>query len=328
MAKIGIAFWRRLQPADVVECSKHAERRGFTSAWMVEGHGGDAFSLATACALGTERILLGTSVVSVFVRSPPTIALGASVVNELSGGRFILGLGSSHKVQVQDEHGIAYEKPTRRIKETVEIVRNLLSNGQISHNGEIFKIKNYDLWFEPRRNRVPIYLSAVFPGMLRLAGQIADGILLVWCSEDYAKWAMEHVEEGAEMSGRGISDIEVASVIPCCVSEDEARAKNNMRSVIAFYVGFFPRYRKLLATIGFERNANMIGEAWKAGDKDGAAKLVSDRIIDTIAVAGTPEHCRRRVEEYRKAGVSHPILLPTGTDGDVKSGTVDAINAF
>src|SRR5437867_10986114 len=128
-ARLGVGFSRGLGPADVVECVKLAEALGYESAWMAEGHAGDQFAILAACATATTRIGLGTAISSVFVRSAPTIAMAAATVDHLSGGRLILGLGSSHKVQVEGEHGIVFDKAIPRLRDTVAIVRALLRDG-------------------------------------------------------------------------------------------------------------------------------------------------------------------------------------------------------
>ena len=133
MARIGVAFYGGLAPGEIVDCAKMAEALGYESAWMVEGHGGDQFAVLTACALATQRILLGTSISSVFVRSVPTIAMAAATVDHLSQRRFILGLGSSHKVQVEPEHGLPYGQPVQRVRDSVSIIRALLRDGVAAH---------------------------------------------------------------------------------------------------------------------------------------------------------------------------------------------------
>ena len=149
-----------MSPTDVVDCVKYAEEQGYNSAWFAEGHGGDQFSILTACALATQRIQLGTSISSIFVRSAPTIAMAAACVDHYSQQRFILGLGSSHKVQVEPEHGIPYGQPVQRMRETVEIIRTLLREGAVSYHGEVVTIEQFDLWFQPARPELPIYISA------------------------------------------------------------------------------------------------------------------------------------------------------------------------
>src|SRR5712672_3426600 len=130
MKRLGIAFSGGPNPAEIVECVKLAETLGYESAWVAEGHGGDQFAVLAACARETSRIGLGTAITSVFVRTAPTIAMAAATVDDLSAGRFILGIGSSHKVQVEAEHGVAYSKPLTRTRETVEIIRALLRDGR------------------------------------------------------------------------------------------------------------------------------------------------------------------------------------------------------
>jgi alkanesulfonate monooxygenase SsuD/methylene tetrahydromethanopterin reductase-like flavin-dependent oxidoreductase (luciferase family) len=140
MNRIGIAFSGGPSPSEIVDCVKLAEALGYESAWVAEGHGGDQFAVLAACAVQTSRILFGTSITSVFVRTAPTIAMAAATVDELSAGRFILGIGSSHKVQVEGEHGVPYGKPLIRIRETIEIIRALLSDGRVQYEGETVRI--------------------------------------------------------------------------------------------------------------------------------------------------------------------------------------------
>ena len=178
MSRLGIAFSGGASPAEIVDCVKLAEALGYESAWVAEGHGGDQFAVLAACARETSRIGLGTAITSVFVRTAPTIAMAAATVDDLSGGRFILGIGSSHKVQVEAEHGVLYAKPLTRTRETVEIVRALLRDGRVEYRGETIRIDGFDLWFAPRRREIPIYLSSVFEKMTGLAGEIGDGLIL------------------------------------------------------------------------------------------------------------------------------------------------------
>ena len=155
MERLGISISGGLGPAEAVECVQLAEALGYESAWMAEGHGGDQFSILTACALSTQRIRLGTSITSVYVRTAPTIAMAAACVDHYSNGRFVLGVGSSHKVQVEPEHGLEFTKPVTRLRETVEVVRRLLKDSRVSYEGEVVKIKDFDLWFQPLRPVVP-----------------------------------------------------------------------------------------------------------------------------------------------------------------------------
>ena len=178
MDRIGVAFaGGGMTPPEIVECVQLAEELGYESAWVAEGHGGDQFSILTACALATSRIRLGTSISSVYVRSAPTIAMAAACVDHFSDGRFILGLGSSHKVQVEPEHGLEFSGPIPRVRDTVDIVRRLLRDGALTdYRGEAINIGAFDLHFPTFRPEIPIYLAAVFPKMLEIAGEISQGV--------------------------------------------------------------------------------------------------------------------------------------------------------
>ena len=307
---IGIAVSGGPNPAEIVDLVKLAETLGYESAWIAEGHGGDQFAVLSACAVQTSRIRLGTSISSVFVRTAPTIAMAAATVDALSNGRFILGLGSSHKVQVEAEHGVPYTKPLTRVRETVEAVRGLLRDGRVGYQGETVRIENFELWFAPLRPEIPIYLSAVFPKMTALCGEIADGVILTRSTLASAPSVRAAVAEGAARAGRDPADIAITTLLPAAVGETRAEALALLRPGLAFYAGFFPRYNRMMAEHGFPEEAAAIAAAWARGDREAAERAVSDALIDATSVAGTSEQCRERVEAYRQSGIDLPILSP------------------
>ncbi len=327
MSRIGIAISGGPNPAEIVDLVVLAESLGYESAWVAEGHGGDQFAILAACAMRTSHIRLGTSISSVFVRSAPTIAMAASSVAELSGGRFILGLGSSHKAQVGPEHGVAYTKPLTRTRESAAIVRALLRDGQVQFDGETIKIENFDLWYAPRYRDVPMYLSAVFPKSIALCGEIADGIILTRSTIETATPVRAQLAAAAHRAGRNPDGITVTTLLPTSVGETRAAALAELRPGLAFYAGFFPRYNQLMAAHGFTREAAAIAEAWARGDREAAKRAVSDAMIDATSIAGTPAQCRARVAEYRQSGIDVPILSPYSRGPDAKSRFEAAIRA-
>jgi len=327
MSRIGVAFSGGLSPGDVVACVELAESRGYESAWVAEGHGGDQFAILAACAMSTRRILLGTGISSVFVRSAPTIAMAAATVDHLSQGRLVLGLGSSHRVQVEPEHGIPFVQPTRRLRETVEVVRRLLRDGVVSFAGEVVRIERFDLWFSPLRRDVPIYLAALFPPLLELGGEIADGVLLTWATLEAGRRAAEHAAIGARRAGRDPGAVDVASLLPCSVAASRADAVARMRRTVAFYAGFFPRYHRLLAAAGFPDEVRAIKAAWERGEREEAERLVPDALVMAVAVAGTPDECRERIARLREAGIRLPIISPRVAGPDAARAAMDAIRA-
>lgn len=327
MARLGIGFSGGLKASDIVECVKLAESLGYESAWVAEGHGGDQFAVLAGCAMQTSTIGLGTAITSLFVRSIPTIAMAAATVDELSQGRFVLGVGSSHKVQVEPEHGVTYGKPIARVRDAVAIIRTLLREGQVQYEGETVRIENFDLWFEPRRGDIPVYIAALFPKMLAVCGEIADGVILTRSTLATGAEAKVHLAEGAERAGRDANAIAVTSLLPTSVADTRADAIEVMRPGLAFYAGFFPRYNRLIASHGFEAEAADIAEAWARGDRDAAARAVSDDLVDATSIAGTPDECRARIEAYRQSGIELPIIAPYWQGDDPKAGFQAAIRA-
>jgi len=327
MERIGVAFSGGISPTDIVECVQLAEDLGYESAWVAEGHGGDQFSTLTACAVATSKIKLGTSISSVYVRTAPTIAMAAATVDYFSGGRFILGLGTSHKVQVEPEHGLEFTRPVPRLRECVDIVRAILRDGEVSYHGEIYNIDRFDLWFEPVRREIPIYVAAVFPKMLEVCGEISDGAILVWCTLDHAAIAARHVALGAERAGRPPADVEVALMLPCAVSDDPNEARDLMREPIAWYAGEFPRYRRLMAGAGYEDELEDVRQAWQNGRTQEAMDLVPAGLIDQIGLVGSREECQDKLQAYRRAGITLPIISPRPSGTNSKESAMEIIRA-
>ena len=327
MGRIGVAFSGGLQPTEIVECVQLAEELGYESAWVAEGHGGDQFSILTACALKTKTILLGTSITSVFVRSAPTIAMAAASVDQFSKGRFILGLGTSHKIQVEPEHGLVFEKAVPRLRECVEIIRSLLREGEVSYQGSVYNIERFELWFRPQRNEIPIHVAAVFPKMLEVCGEISQGAMLTWCTLEHASTAAKHVALGAERAGKNPADVEVSSLLPCVVSGVSEQGIEGMRTSIAWYAAKFPRYRRLMEEAGFADELIPVRQAWRAGDEARALELVPEGLIEKIAIVGTPEQCRQRIEEYRRAGITLPLISPRFSGAGAREQAMEVIRA-
>jgi 5,10-methylenetetrahydromethanopterin reductase len=253
--------------------------------------------------------------------------MAASTIADQSGGRFILGLGSSHKAQVEPEHGVVYSKPLTRTRETVAVVRALIREGRVSFKGDTIRIENFDLWYTPRHRDVPVYLSAVFQKGIALCGEVADGIILTRSTLDTAAQVRTHLAEGAGKAGRDPSQIEVTTLLPASVGETRVAALAALRPVTAFYCGFFPRYNRMLAEYGFAPEAAAIAEAWARGDHAAAERAVSDAMIDATSVSGTPAECRARIEAYRQSGIDLPIIGPSARGPEARSCFEAAIRA-
>jgi len=319
MNKIGIAVSGGPNPAEIVDLVVLAESLGYDSAWIAEGHGGDQFAILAACAMRTSRIRLGTSISSVFVRSAPTIAMAASSLADLSAGRFVLGLGSSHRAQVVPEHGMIYAKPLTRTRETVAFVRGLIRDGRMQLDGETIRIEDFDLWYAPRHRELPVYLSAVFPKGIALCGEIADGIILTRSTLRTAASVRAQLTEAARRAGRDPEQIELTSLLPTSVAETRKAALAALRPALAFYMGFFPRYNRLIAEYGFASEAAAVSQAWQRNDRNAAEGAISDEMIDVTSIAGTAEQCRARIAAYRQSGIDLPIISPSTSGPDAKA---------
>ncbi len=326
MERIGVAFTGGgMSPLDVVRCVQLAEELGYDSAWVAEGHGGDQFSILTACGLATSRIRLGTSISSVYVRSAPTIAMAAACVDHYSNGRFILGLGSSHRVQVGPEHGLEFSAPIPRVRDTVEVVRRLLRDGNlVNYQGEVTNIETFDLHFPVLRPEMPIYLAAVFPKMLGIAGEISQGVLLTWCTPEYARTASEYVADGGANAGVDPGSVEMATLLSVAAP---GAGDGGMRRVAATYAGRFPRYRRLMSEAGFADEVEMVRRAWREGDAARAEGLVPDGLIDRMSLPADPESRRDRLAEYREAGITLPIIAPRVSGPNAAASAQDIIRA-
>ena len=236
--------------------------------------------------------------------------MAAATVDELSKGRLILGLGSSHKVQVVPEHGIEYSKPILRLTETVKIIRELIKTGSVEFDGETIKIEKFDLWFKPRRPQIPIYLAGLFPKMVTTCGEIADGIILTRSTLQTADEIQPHLVAGSNIAGRNPKNIDITSLLPTAVCETKKEAVDMMRPGLTFYVGFFPRYNKLVASYGFEQETADAAAAFKKGDMQAAERCITDAMVEATSIAGTPSDCLDKIEEYRDSGIQLPILSP------------------
>ncbi len=327
MGPIGIAFSGGPSPAEIVDCAVLAEDLGYESVWVAEGHGGDQFATLSACAVRTSRVRLGTAITSIYVRSIPTIAMAAASIDDLSSGRFILGIGSSHKVQVEPEHGMPFGKPLTKTRETVEIVRALLRDGSVQYDGETVQIENFDFWFSPYRREVPVFVAAVFPKMTALCGEIADGIILTRSTLKTGAAVKPIIAEAATKAGRDPKDVTVTSLLPTSVSETRQEAFDAMRPGLAFYCGFFPRYNRLIAEHGFADEAASIADVFARDGLDAAIGLVTDAMVDATGVAGTADECRAKIEAYRDSGIDLPIISPFARGPGAKDKFEAAIRA-
>jgi probable F420-dependent oxidoreductase len=305
-------FVEALPPGLQVEYGMRAEERGFRAAWFPEITFGDAFGPATAVATKTSRLDLGTGVVGIWSRSAVTMALQAATLNELSGGRLLLGVGLQARGYVEGWHGQTYERPVRAMKEYVTILRRILSGEAVSFEGEVFSVKGFQLQMQPPERPARIYMAAIGPQMTRLAGELADGVIGYCYSAAYVREVvLPNLQAGAERAGRTLDDFDIACGFPTIVTPDESGLEQIKGQVMMFATAgsSSPEYATSFAVAGF--GVAPIQERVDAGDIDGALALCTDEMADAMTIAGSPDHVRRRIDEYREAGLTTVALNPS-----------------
>jgi probable F420-dependent oxidoreductase len=308
-------FVEALPPRLQIDYGVLAEERGFRAAWFPEITFGDAFGPATAVATKTSRLGLGTGVVGIWSRSPVTMALQAATLNELSDGRLLLGVGLQARGYVEGWHGQRYERPVRAMREFVTILRRILSGEAVTFEGEIFSVHGFQLQMQPPERPARIYMAAIGPQMTRLAGEVADGLIGYCYSAAYVRdTVMPNLRAGAERADRSLEGFDVACGFPTIVTQDDSGLEQVKGQVMMFATAksSSPEYASSFAAAGFEVAG--IQERVDAGDVQGALALCTDEMADALTIAGSPENVRRRIAEYRDAGLTTVALNPSPPD--------------
>jgi F420-dependent oxidoreductase-like protein len=300
---------------ELIECVRAADACGYDSFWMPEAWEREAFTALTELAARTGRIHLGTGIINVFSRSPAVIAMSAATLDEVSGGRFRLGLGTSGARVIEDFHGVKFNKPLTRLKETIQIIRLLLAGERVDFSGECFELRRFKLGFKPLRSDLPLYVAALTPKSLRQVGEIADGWLPTHWPHARLEQGIAEIRTGAEGLGRDATRIEVAPFVNVVASDDVARARNQARLPLAYYVGGMgDYYHASLSRLGFGAEADRVQALWQAGRRKDAMAAITDEMIDSIAICGSLEHCRAKLDEMYALGATLP-LIPIPTEG-------------
>jgi len=294
---------------ELIECVRAADACGYDSFWMPEAWEHDAFTILTELATQTERIHLATGIINVFSRSPALIAMSAATIDEISGGRFRLGLGTSGARVIEDLHGVKFSKPLTRLKETIQIIRLLLAGQRVDFDAECFKLRRFKLGFKPLRAEIPIYIAALTPKSLRQVGELGDGWLPTHWPGSLLQEGISEILSGAEGSSRDANRIEIAPFVNVVVGSDLAKARNQARLPLAYYVGGMgDYYYASLSRLGFSIEADRVRELWQAGRPKQALAAVTDEMIDSIAICGGIETCKARLDELHSFGATLPLI--------------------
>jgi coenzyme F420-dependent oxidoreductase len=281
------------------EQAERAEELGYDRAWLPETWGRDAVTVLTSIAHRTDEIGIGTSIVPVYSRSPALIGQTAATLQEVSDGRFRLGLGPSGPIVVENWHGVDYGNPLRRTRETVEVVKRVLSGEEVTYDGEYFDLAGFRLRCEPPEPRPPVDAAGMGPKSVELAGRFADGWHALLLTRDGLRDRLDDLRRGADLAGRDPENVRVTLSLTCAALDDPDRARESVRQHLAFYVGGMGTfYRDSLARSGHEGTANEVYDRWQAGDRAAATAAIDDDLLDSLAVAGTPGTARDRLESF------------------------------
>lgn len=315
----GLGLFLTALPAPVaIEFAERAEAAAFRSCWFPEITFADSFGPATAAALRTRRVGIGTGVVGVWSRSAVTMALQAATLHQLSGGRLRLGLGVQARGYVEGWHGQQYRKPVTAMRDFIAILRAAFAGELVTYAGEIFSVRNFHLDIELPDPPPKIYVAANGPRMIELAGEIADGIVGWFQSLEYVRdVTMPALRRGAARAGRSLDDFDATVGFPAVVTRDDSGLELAKGQVMMYSsaLGSAPAYLESARAAGFSAEAEVIGERVRAGDLRGAVAKVSDEMAAAMVMAGSVSRVRDRIERYREAGLTGVHLLPSPPGG-------------
>lgn len=278
---------------DLVEQAIAAEDLGYDRAWFPESWGRDAVTAIATAAERTDRIGLSTNIANAYSRSPALLGQTAATLGEASDGRFRLGVGPSGPIVIENWHGMEFGNPLRRTRETVEIVKQVLSGETVEYDGVYFDLEGFRLRCDSPEPVPPVDAAGLGPKAVELAGRFADGWLAVFYTAEGVEEHLDALRRGAELSNRNPEDLRVTLSVTCAALEDGERARNLVAQHTAFYIGGMGTfYRDNLARQGYDDLAHEIHDTWQDGEHERATRIVGNELTDQIGAAGTPEAAR------------------------------------
>ena len=320
MARYGVRLENdpNLSPQDYQELSSQAEKNGFEAVWVPEGGGRDSLTSLATIAMKTDTVKLGTGILPIFARTPTNTAMGAAGMAAVSDGRFLLGLGVGHAPTVESRDGIPFNQPMTRMRETIQIIKALLSGEEVNFTGKQFKITGASMGAATPKTKVPIYIAALGPQMLEMVGELADGVLMNWTAVDYLGEAIGHIKRGAEKAGRDPNEIDIVGYVRVAVGDNLTESRDSLRRQVARYASN-PFYRNFFAQTGFDKEMSAAAAALADGNLDKAADSITEEMQDQVAIVGTVEECRAALEKRRAAGLQLPVIAPFAVGDNMAS---------
>ncbi len=312
---------------------REAESVGFDSVWAAEAYGSDAATVLAWLGANTKKIKLGSAIFQMPGRTPAMTAMTAATLDNISDGRVILGIGSSGPQVAEGWHGQPFAKQLQRTREYVEILRMALARERLEYHGESYELpipngpgKALKLMISPVQERIPIYIAAIGPKNTQLTGEIADGWMPTFFSPEHVGEFRELLEEGAARAegDKKIDDsFDIAPNVNLCIDDDIDKARDQVRPLLALYVGGMGSrkknfYNALVRRYGFEEAADEVQNLYLDGKKDEAAAALPPELIDMTSLVGPKDRVRERLALYKEAGVGTLITTPIAMDPDVR----------
>ena len=312
----------------LVEQAQRGEELGYDRAWLPETWGRSVSVVLTSIAERTEEIGIGTSIMPVYSRSPALIGMTAATLQEVSDGRMRLGLGPSGPIVIENWHGVDFGNPLKRTRETVDVVKQVLSGEEVEYDGDYFDLSGFRLRQDPPDPIPKVDAAAMGPKAVELAGRFADGWHALMFTRDGLNERVEDLDRGAELAGKDPDEVRTTLSLTCCALEDGEHARDLVRQHLAFYLGGMGTYyRDNLARQGHEALAHGVYDAWNDGRREEATAMIDDDLLDSMAVAGTPDRARDLLEEFEALdGVDAvSVSFPRAADLEEILGTMDAL---
>ena len=293
--------------------AREAETRGYRTAWVGEASGPEAIAVSTLIATHTQTLRIANGVIPVQTRSPIVYGQAAATLAHLAPGRFALGLGLSSEIIVGQWHGLPFVPSIQQMREAVQVIRMAAAGERVNFEGRFYRLKNFRLAIPAPSPPPRIYLAALGPKMCALAGEVADGVLLNWIPPSSVTASLRAVEAGARGAGRSLGDLDVAVYVRTCVTDEPAPVREALARDITGYA-IVSAYARFFEDCGFGPEVEAVNKAWAAGDRAGAVKAISDRVLDGLGAVGPAGQCREQIAAFARTGVT-PVVLPFAAPG-------------
>jgi F420-dependent oxidoreductase-like protein len=326
---VHIGYWGLgLTREDQLEIVQEAERLGYDSVWAAEAYGSDAATILGWIAGQTTTIKIGSAIFQMPGRSAAMTAMTAATLDQLSGGRMLLGIGSSGPQVSEGWHGVRFARQLQRTREYIEVVRKALARERLEYDGETIQLplpdgpgKALKLTIAPIQDRIPIYLAAIGPKNTALAGEIADGWIPFLLSPEHLPQLRASLDEGAARAGRSLDGFDIAPAVNVMISDDLQAARDATRPIVALYVGGMGSrkqnfYNQLVQRYGFEDAAREVQDLYLEGRREEAMAALPDELLDTVSLIGPKDVVTERLRVYRDAGVGTLGVTPLAFDKD------------